>query len=59
MEKKEKNVNLNWEKPREDIVAIRFLSKFIRNILAAFPTVTLRLRHYNSLMDTGANFIFS
>ena len=41
LEKKEKILNLCQEILREDVVTIRFLSKLIRNLVAAFLAVTL------------------
>ena len=49
LEKKEKILNLCQEILREDVVTIRFLSKLIGNLEAAFPTVTLGPYYYRAL----------
>ena len=41
LEKKEKIFNLCHKILKEDVVTIRFLSKLIGNLIAAFPAVTL------------------
>ena len=41
LEKKEKILNLCHDILKEDVVTIRFLSKLIGNLVAAFPAVTL------------------
>ena len=41
LEKKEKILNFCHEILKEDVVTIRFLSKIIGNLVAAFPAVTL------------------
>ena len=40
LEKKQKLLNICQEILREDVVTIRFLSKLIGNLVAAFPAVT-------------------
>ena len=49
LEKKEKILNLCHEVPKEDVVTIRFLSKLIGNLVAAFPAVTLGPFYYRAL----------
>ena len=49
LEKKEKFLNLCQEIFREEIVAIRFLSKLTGNIVAAFPAITLGPFYYKAL----------
>ena len=49
LEKKEKILNLCQEILREDVVTIRFLSKLIGNLVAAFPGVTLGPFHYRAI----------
>ena len=47
--KKEKILNLCHEILKEDVVTIRFLSKLIGNLVAAFPAVTLDPFYYRAL----------
>ena len=49
LEKKEKILNLCHEILKEDVVTIRFLSKLIGNLVAAFPAVTLGPFYYRAL----------
>ena len=49
MEKKQKNLNLCQEILGEDVVTIRFLSKLIGDLVAAFPAVTLGPFYYRAL----------
>ena len=50
LEKKQKNLNLCQEILREeDVVTIRFLSKLIGNLVAAFPAVTLGPFYFRAL----------
>ena len=49
LEKKEKKLNFCQEIFSEDVVTIRFLSKLIGNLVAAFPAVTLGLFYYRAL----------
>ena len=49
LEKKEKKLSFCQEIFSEDVVTIRFLSKLIGNLVAAFPAVTLGLFHYRAL----------
>ena len=44
-----KNLNLCHEILREDVVLIRFLSKLVGNLIAAFPAVTLGAFYYRAL----------
>ena len=46
---KSKKLNLYQDIFTEDVVTIRFLSKFIANLVAAFPAVTLGLLYYKAL----------
>ena len=63
LEKKEKILNLCHEILKEDVVTIKFLSKLIGNLVAAFSAVTLgpfyyralemdKVKHYNCPMET-------
>ena len=49
LEKKQKTLNLCQEILREDGVTIRFLSKLIGNLVAAFPAVTLGPFYFRAL----------
>ena len=49
LEKKEKILNLCHEILKDDVVRIRFLSKRIGNLVAAFPAVTLGPFYYRAL----------
>ena len=49
LEKKEKILNLCHDILKEDVVTIRFLSKLIGNLVAAFPAVTLGPFYYRAL----------
>ena len=49
LEKKEKILNLHHEILKEDVVAIRFLSKLIGDLVVAFPAVTLCPLYYRVL----------
>ena len=49
LEKKEQILNLCHEILKEDVVTIRFLSKLIGNLVAAFPAVTLGPFYYRAL----------
>ena len=49
LEKKQKILNLCQEILREDVVTIRFLSKLIQSLVAAYPAVTLGPFHYRAL----------
>ena len=54
LEKKEKILNLCQKILRGDVVTISFQSNFIRNLVAAFPAVTLGPFYYRALkMDTN------
>ena len=48
-EKKEKILNLCYETHKEDVVTIRFLSKLIGKLVAAFPAVTSGPFYYRVL----------
>ena len=48
-EKKEKILNLCYETHKEDVVTIRFLSKLIGQLVAAFPAVTSGPLYYRVL----------
>ena len=49
LENKEIILNLCHEILKEDVVTIRFLSKLIGNLVAAFPAVTLGPFYYRAL----------
>ena len=49
LEKKETILNLCHEILKEDVVTMRFLSKLIRNLVVAFPAVTLGPFYYRPL----------
>ena len=49
LEKKEKILNLCNDILKEDVVTIRFLSKFKGNLVAPFPAVTLGPFYYRAL----------
>ena len=49
LEKKEQILNFCHEILKEDVVTIRFLSKLIENLVAAFPAVILGPFYYRPL----------
>ena len=49
LKKKDKKINLYQKILREDVVALRFLSKLRRNLVAYFPAVILRRFYYRTL----------
>ena len=49
LEEKEKKLNFCQEILREDVVTIRFLSKFTGNLVVAFPAVALEPFYYRAL----------